>query len=223
MRLVDATLPFQALAAVVKTQHRLLGRQLLVEGAQQVPTRGPAIVACNHISYADPIVLGMAVERRGRAIRYLAKRELFGNPLLKPLLLGTQQIPVDRQGDGAASFADAERAIASGAVVGIFPEATIPRKDRPPPLPKTGAARLALGTGAPLVPAGTWGGQQISGKDTAWVRYGARMAVCFAPPLEPEPAESPGHLTTRLMREIAALTAQARTLVDDTAGSHSPG
>ena len=152
-------------AVLVKSQHRLLGRSLSVTGLEHLPLDGAVILACNHVSFADPLILGMAVERRGRAIRYLAKRELFDHPLLRPILTSTKQIPVDRRGDAAASLVEAERALREGAVVAIFPEATIPRAGQPPKEPKTGAARLAMATGALLIPVATWGGQQVSASE----------------------------------------------------------
>jgi 1-acyl-sn-glycerol-3-phosphate acyltransferase len=210
-----ATAAYMAVAVTVKTQHALLGRTLHVAGLQHLPRTGPVIVACNHISYADPVILGMAVERAGRAVRYLAKRELFNSPFMGRVVRSTNQIPVDRNtGNAAASLLAAEAALKEGALVAIFPEGTIPKPDRPLPVPKTGAARLALATGAPLVPAAVWGGLQISGSPRRWLRPGARLAAHFGPAVEYSFADAPAQLLDRLMAQIRQLTTQAQRSVE---------
>jgi 1-acyl-sn-glycerol-3-phosphate acyltransferase len=202
---------------IAKGQHLLLGRQLIVRGLDHVPAVGGVIVACNHVSFADPVTLGLAMERRGRAVRYLAKRELFDNPILRPLLQMTNQIPVDRGGAAATSLRAAEGALIEGAVVGVFPEATIPRPGQPPRCAKTGAVRLALRTGAPLVPAATWGGQAVSWSEGRsrgnWLRAGARLAVCFGPAMSVSALDDPTEATERLMARIGELAEEARRVV----------
>lgn len=217
-RLNDATLPFMGVAVTVKSHHRLLGRSLDVAGLEHVPPTGPVIVACNHISYADPIILGMAVERCGRAVRYLAKRELFESRLMGPVVRSTNQIPVDRHGHSpGASLVEAEAALKQGALVAIFPEGTIPKPDRPLPVPKTGAARLALATGVPLVPAAVWGGLQASGSALRWLRPGVRFAARFGPPVPYGPDDTPAELLARLMDAVGGLVLQAQQAVGDAA------
>jgi 1-acyl-sn-glycerol-3-phosphate acyltransferase len=153
------------------------------EGLEHVPREGPAIVACNHASYLDPLANAYAVVRAGRRPRFLAKDELFRVPLVGMVLREIGQIPVVRGSrDGAASTAAAD-AIAAGEIVVIYPEGTVTtRADHLPMAGRTGAVRLALTTGAPIVPMASWGSHPVwqkSGKGSLafgrpiWVRAGA--------------------------------------------------
>jgi 1-acyl-sn-glycerol-3-phosphate acyltransferase len=134
-----------------------------MEGLEHVPRAGPAIVIGNHLSYFDPFAHAYFVVRAGRRPRFLAKAELFQNPLLRTVLRGLRQIPVQRGTGDQTSLEEATRAIERGEVVVIYPEGTS-TAGRPGFLPgrgKTGAVRLALATGARIVPVATWGGQYV--------------------------------------------------------------
>ncbi len=153
------------------------------EGLSTIPSRGPAIVACNHASYLDPIANAYAVVRAGRRPRFIAKIELFRLPVLGWALAGANQIPVDRAGGGRAALERAEAALAAGEVVVIYPEGTVTTRDDGLPMRgKTGAVRLALATGVPIVPMGSWGSAPVwqkSGRGNlrprrpVWVKVGA--------------------------------------------------
>jgi 1-acyl-sn-glycerol-3-phosphate acyltransferase len=152
------------------------------EGLSTIPSRGPAIVACNHASYLDPIANAYAVVRAGRRPRFIAKIELFRLPVLGWALAGANQIPVDRAGGGRAALERAEAALAAGEVVVIYPEGTVTTRDDGLPMRgKTGAVRLALATGVPIVPMGSWGSAPVwqkSGRGNlrprrpVWVKVG---------------------------------------------------
>ncbi len=130
-----------------------------LEGLEGIPKDGPAIVAFNHISYLDPFAAAYAIDSAGRRPRFLAKSELFANPWIGWLMRGTHQIEV-RRGTPSAPLAleQALLALARGEIIVIFPEGTVTfdRDLRPMPA-KTGAVRLAIRSGAPLIPAGIWG------------------------------------------------------------------
>lgn len=126
---------------------------------------GGIIVAANHISNADPAVLcdfvlfGMA-----RSPRFLAKSEMFrGNGLVARVMRGAGQIPVDRTATDASRALDAAvAALAAGETVALYPEGTVTRDpDKWPMRGRTGVARLALLSGAPVVPVAQWGAQEI--------------------------------------------------------------
>src|SRR6266508_4168911 len=121
------------------------------EGLPYVPSNGPVIIAANHISYFDPLCLGVFVDATGRQARFLAKAELFQGRLLGWLLRAAGQIPVYRETrDAARSLVEAVAAMREGAAVVIYPEGTTTRNpDFSPMLPKSGVARLAALTGAP--------------------------------------------------------------------------
>jgi len=123
-------------------------------GSENVPAEGAVILACNHVSYLDPVVLGIGVKR---PVTYLAKKELFAIPVLGPVIRGLGAYPIDRAAGGVAAVRAALRVLGAGRCVGIFPEGT--RNFRGDAPEKGGAALLAALSGAPVVPAaivGTW-------------------------------------------------------------------
>jgi 1-acyl-sn-glycerol-3-phosphate acyltransferase len=120
------------------------------------------IVACNHISYLDPLTNGDAVVRAGRRPRFLAKRELFEIPLVGTVLRGAGQIPVARGAGVASSLDRAKDALRRGEVVVVYPEGTVTTRDDVLPMQgKTGVVRLALETEVPIVPMASWGSQAV--------------------------------------------------------------
>jgi 1-acyl-sn-glycerol-3-phosphate acyltransferase len=132
------------------------------EGMEHIPREGPAVVAANHISYFDPIAHAYMLIRAGRKARYLAKSELFENPVLRTILSGAGQIPVERGSRSLAPLAAAMDALREGEVVVVYPEATITRDpDSLPMRGKTGTARLALDAEVPVIPLAIWGAQHI--------------------------------------------------------------
>lgn len=134
-------------------------------GLQHVPPAGGVIVAVNHTSLADPVVVADVLLRgTARLPRFLAKRELFrGRGLVARVLRGTGQIPVDRDTpDAAGALQPAVQALRDGQCVVIYPEGTLTRDpDLWPMVGRTGVARLALLTGAPVLPVAQWGAERI--------------------------------------------------------------
>ncbi|MGH8974849.1 MAG: lysophospholipid acyltransferase family protein, partial [Acidimicrobiia bacterium] len=99
------------------------GLRWRIEGLERVPTSGPALVAANHISLADPLAVGYLIDLRGREARFLAMSGLFRYPILAGLLRRMGQIPVERATSrAAASLEPAAAALGAGEVVVIFPE-----------------------------------------------------------------------------------------------------
>jgi 1-acyl-sn-glycerol-3-phosphate acyltransferase len=129
----------------------------------KIPKSGGVILVVNHISNADPLAVGQFVAFSGRWPRFLAKSSLFEAPVLGRLLRACGQIPVQRRSAAAAdALAAAVRAVQSGQAVIVYPEGTITRDPQLWPMAaKTGAARICLQTGCPVVPIGQWGAQDI--------------------------------------------------------------
>lgn len=161
---VDLTPVAPALRPVARLVIGLVAR-LTREDWQQADKLppGPVIVVVNHISNVDPVLVGVFLARNGLWPRFLAKNSLFGVPVLGRILTAISQIPVHR-GTAEASDAlhDAVAALADGGCVVVYPEGTITSDPRLWPMQaRTGAARLAVRTGAPVIPIGQWGAQRI--------------------------------------------------------------
>jgi putative phosphoserine phosphatase/1-acylglycerol-3-phosphate O-acyltransferase len=135
-----------------------------IEGTDHIPPRGAAIVAANHRSYFDTAAYAMAVFRAGRNPRGLAKKELFDAPVIGQLMRASGAICVDRKRSGRAAYEAAEQALRNGELLIVAPQGTIPRGEAffdPQLKGKSGVARLAAATGAPVIPLGVWGTEHV--------------------------------------------------------------
>lgn len=188
---------------------RLMNWPVQVSGGEHLPVDGPAVVAANHVSYLDPVVLGWAVTRHDRYPRFLAKRELFHKPVLGSVMRRLHHVPVDRSGMAASHTLDhGAELLRRGEVIAVFPEGTI-STSFVPATPQRGAAGLALAAGAPLVPCALWGGQRIATKGRPrQLRRGVTLTARFGPPVPYTAGEDPDAVTQRLWESV-------RGLVDD--------
>jgi 1-acyl-sn-glycerol-3-phosphate acyltransferase len=170
----------QALLPPIEALFRVLFEYDSV-GEEHVPAEGPAVVAANHPSYLDPILLSLQVRR---PIRFMAWDALFRVPLLGSLIRALGAFPVDTgKGQGRKAYEQAKALVEAGEVVGIFPEGKRSTAGWLEPKLREGAARLAYETGAPLVPA------SITGAFRAWPHFRAlptpaRIRVRFHPPID---------------------------------------
>lgn len=130
---------------------------------ERIPETGGFILALNHVSHVDPLTAAHIVYDHGRLPRYLAKSGLFKNKAFAFFLRAAGQIPVERLSKNAVGAYDAAvAAVRNGECVVVYPEGTITRDpDGWPMTGKSGAARIALATGCPVIPVGQWGAQQI--------------------------------------------------------------
>ncbi len=189
------------------------GMRWTVEGTHLIPPRGPVILASNHVSYLDPLMLGYVADRRGRHARFLAKAELFDKQPLGALLRTLGQIPVARGGDKAAdALSAAVEALRRGRCVVVFPEGTI-SLDLEPMVGKTGTARLARTSGVPVLPVGLWGAQRImfKGRKPDW-RWGVAETAVVGAPLRVAPTDDVREATDRIMGAVCRCVARAREL-----------
>ena len=169
---------------------------LRTTGREHVPAQGTVIIACNHKSFLDPFFIGIALRR---TLRFMAKQELFGGPL-GWLLQRLGAFPVRRGEADAQALATARAILAQGDALVMFPEGT--RVGDPTALgsPHHGAGRLALETGAPLVPAA------IAGTDHLWLGplpRPRRVRLTFGAAIDPRPlAGHPDALTQLVDGEL---------------------
>jgi 1-acyl-sn-glycerol-3-phosphate acyltransferase len=186
-----------------------------VDGAGRLP-QGPAILAANHRSFMDSALLALVVDR---PVAFMAKAEYFDRRRTAWIFRSTGQIPLRRGSpSGARRAHDAALGVLSeGGVVGIYPEGTRSRDGR---LHRghRGPARLAAISGAPIVPVGLIGTDQVQAPDQRLPRVGKRVTVRFGSPLRAEPHEANRRshlrdLTDRMMADIARLSGQE--YVDD--------
>jgi 1-acyl-sn-glycerol-3-phosphate acyltransferase len=133
------------------------------QGAERLPKSGGYVLAPNHISHLDPFTVSHFMVDHGVTPRFLAKDSLMTGGIIGAILRSAEQIPVRRRTANAKdSLGPAEAAVREGKVVTIYPEGTITRDPAAWPMSGyTGAVRVALSTGVPLVPVMQWGPQAI--------------------------------------------------------------
>lgn len=196
-------------------RHLWLDIELIDEG--NVPANGPVILAANHLSFLDSMLLMYSLPRR---VTFLGKAEYLASRSTRYLFPAAGMIPVDRSGKGLrTSLGIAARRLDEGEIIGIFPEGTRSRDGR---LHRghVGAAHLALHTGAPIVPVGITGTDVAMPPDARFPRRGAPITFQFGAPiglgrwrnLRPS-ASVKREITDEVMAAIAAMTGQ--TVADD--------
>ena len=154
-----ADLVYPPVVVAIKLFWKYLGLRFDFQGVHHIPRDGGAILSINHVGYLDFALTGTAALPTGRYVRFMAKKEVFDNKLAGPLMRGMHHISVDRS-SGSASFVAALRALRAGEIVGIFPEGTISVSFEIKEL-KSGAVRLAMAAGVPVIPTIVWGSQRI--------------------------------------------------------------
>ncbi|HQR28136.1 MAG TPA: lysophospholipid acyltransferase family protein [Nocardioides sp.] len=148
--------------ALVKPTLLAASSRTWIDG-EKIPATGGCVVVFNHVSHIDPLMAAHILYDHGRLARYLAKSGLFRNKAFARFLRDAGQIPVERLSRNAAGAYDAAvAAVRAGECVVVYPEGTLTRDpDLWPMAGKSGAARIALATGAPVIPIGQWGPQEL--------------------------------------------------------------
>jgi 1-acyl-sn-glycerol-3-phosphate acyltransferase len=157
--------------------------QIRVSGRERVPREGGVMVLSNHQSHFDPVLIGLACDRR---LNYLARESLFGFPPFRWLIQSLDAIPIDREGLGLAGLKETLRRLKRGELVLIFPEGTRTPDGEVAQL-KPGFSALAKRAGVPLLPVG------IEGAYDAWPRRYllpglSTIHIQFGEPLSPDAA-----------------------------------
>jgi 1-acyl-sn-glycerol-3-phosphate acyltransferase len=205
---------------VVKPLLLLTTRHRWIDG-EKIPAEGGVLVVANHISEVDPLTLAHIVWDHGRIPRYLAKAGLFKNRFLGVFFRSAGQIPVERATRSAAGAFDAAvAAVRAGKCLVVYPEGTITRDpDLWPMVGKSGAARIALETGAPVVPIGQWGAQTLLApyakkpdlfpRKLITMKVGDPVELSDLVGQEQTPA-AVAQATDRIMAAVTALVAEVR-------------
>src|SRR3954466_6910279 len=156
--------------------------RIRVEGKEHLPEKGPVILASNHRSFLDSIFIPLVIRRR---VTFVAKAEYFDDKRVAWFFRGVGQIPIRREGGSASERAlqSATEVLQAGGVFGIYPEGTRTRDGR---LHRghTGVARLALRTGAPIIPVGLVGTDEGQPVDSKLPKLFRHVRICFGEPIE---------------------------------------
>jgi 1-acyl-sn-glycerol-3-phosphate acyltransferase len=179
-------------------------------GVEHIPAEGPAVIATNHVGYLDFVFVGAAAREHRRLVRFLAKAEVFKHKIAGPLMRGMKHIPVDRFGRASQAIDHAVAALKRGEIIGMFPESTISRSFVPA-AGKTGAARMAMQAGAPLIPGAVWGSQRIltKGRPKNFQRD-VVITVALGEPVPYAADDDPEKVTVVLMQKIEELVDRAQ-------------
>jgi 1-acyl-sn-glycerol-3-phosphate acyltransferase len=209
-----ATIAFAVLGGSVKFR---------VAHPERIPATGAYVIAPNHYSEIDPVIVGMMLYRAGRLPRFLAKASLFRVPVLGWFLRRSGQVPVERTAVAAAHavspLAAAGEVVEKQGIVIVYPEGTLTRDpDMWPMRGKTGAARIALEQGIPVIPVAHWGTQGLMARYGKKINLFRRNPIDFAvgepvdlSEFEGKPVDQP-LLAAATEKIMAAITAQLETL-----------
>ncbi|MFC6011745.1 lysophospholipid acyltransferase family protein [Nocardia lasii] len=207
---------YRSIVGLTRAVFFLEGLKFTVKGAENIPASGGAVLAINHTGYMDFTYAGLPARTPGRYIRFMAKQEVFDNAVSGPIMRTLKHIPVDRTA-GADSYKSAVKYLRDGELVGVYPEATISRSFEIKEF-KSGAARMALEAGVPIIPITIWGAQRVwtKGFPKRLGRTNTPISIAVGAPIQPyEP--------------IADLTAQVRTTMQEMLAdlqkdyTHEPG
>ncbi|WP_032381064.1 lysophospholipid acyltransferase family protein [Rhodococcoides fascians] len=187
---------YRSVIGIARTVFAFEGLKFEVEGEEHIPATGGAVIAVNHTGYMDFTYAGLPPRRVKRYIRFMAKKEVFDNKVSGPIMRALRHIPVDR-GAGAESYKSAVESLRNGELVGVYPEATISRSFEIKEF-KSGAARMAIEAGVPIIPTVIWGAQRVwtKGYPKRLGRTNTPISIAVGEPIAP--VGPPNELTDKL-------------------------
>jgi 1-acyl-sn-glycerol-3-phosphate acyltransferase len=211
---------FNLAVPVIKPLLLATTKRTWIDG-EKIPATGGCILVFNHVSHVDPLTAAHLVYDHGRMPRYLAKSGLFKNKAMASFLTAAGQIPVERLSRNAkGAFDAAVAAVRAGECVVVYPEGTLTRDpDLWPMAGKSGAARIALETGCPVIPVGQWGAHNLlypySKTPHLFPRTQITVKVGDPVPLDdlrekPRTGETVNEATRRIMAALTELVAELR-------------
>ena len=209
---------YRTVIGIARTVFAAQGLKFDVEGAENIPARGGAVIAINHTGYLDFTYAGLPARKHKRYIRFMAKKEVFDNPKSGPIMRSLKHIAVDRAA-GAESYRAAVDALSRGELVGVYPEATISRSFEIKEF-KSGAARMAIEAGVPVIPVVIWGAQRVwtKGFPKKLGRTKTPISIAVGEPIAP--TMSAGDLTAHLRSTMQTMLADVQKNYDHPAGEY---
>lgn len=192
--------------------------RIRIEGIEHVPRTGSVILAPNHLSVLDgPAVSAVTGTHRWRATRNLIAAEVFSGTI-GWILVQARQIPIRRGTGDTGALDEAVAAAESGSCVGIFPEGRVSDDPRAGlQRTRSGLTRIALPSGAPVVPVGVWGTHEVwprSGLDRTSLLRRHPLALVYGEAVRARPDESPGEFRERYRAALEVAVSRARTIAD---------
>jgi 1-acyl-sn-glycerol-3-phosphate acyltransferase len=195
-------------------------------GAEKLPKTGRVIVASNHLSYLDVLVLTDFLFTNGRAPRYLGKSGVFRVPIIGKIILASGQIPVERETDDAKKAVDhAKILLEKGHLLGVYPEGTLTRDENLwPMIAKTGCARLALATDTAVIPIAQWGSQKILPRYTNRIFLFPRKTIQIrvGDPVDLSPWKGKHEDPQALIEATAAIMQALTVMIEEMRGEKRP-
>ncbi len=210
---------YGTVVGVARLWWKIQGLKFTVTGVENLPASGGAVLAINHTGYLDFLFAALPTYRQGlgRKVRFMAKQEVFDHAVTGPIMRSLRHIPVDR-GNGGPSFEEACRRLKQGELVAVYPEATISRSFEIKGF-KSGAARMAIAAGVPIIPHIVWGAQRIWTKDHPKDVRRPKVPIYVAVGTPIEPTLPVAELTALLHSRMQHLL----EVVQDAYGPHPPG
>lgn len=192
-----------------------------IEGIEHVPREGAVIVAPNHVSVLDgPAISAVTGIGRWRPTRNLIAAEVF-HGVIGWIVRQAKQVPIRRGAGDTGALDEAIAAARDGSCVGIFPEGRVSEDPRAGlQRIRSGLTRVAIPSGAPVVPVGIWGTHEVwpkAGLDRTSLLRRHTMALVYGDAIVPHPQESPTAFRDRYREGLEAVLARARTLAGDPA------
>ncbi|MFD1812100.1 lysophospholipid acyltransferase family protein [Rhodococcus gannanensis] len=209
---------YRSIIGVARTLFFAQGLKFTISGSEHVPARGGAVIAINHTGYMDFTYAGIPARDVKRYVRFMAKKEVFDNKISGPMMRTMKHIPVDRSA-GADSYHAAVEALRAGELIGVFPEATISRSFEIKEF-KSGAARMAIEAGVPIIPLVLWGSQRVwtKGFPKRLGRTNTPISMAVGEPIAPiEPAEA---LSAKLHATMESMLHTLQESYDHPAGEY---
>jgi 1-acyl-sn-glycerol-3-phosphate acyltransferase len=202
--MTDVELVYPSVIGLARGVFRALDLRISVEGDRHVPRSGPVIIASNHVSFLDFLLVGLAARGSRRYVRFLARYDVWGVPVARQLMTSMRHVPVDRAAP-AAAYLRARSLLRDGEALGIFPEAGVSTSFTVRAL-MPGAVALARETGAPLLPMAIWGPQRVlTAKRPVDLTRGRPVSLLVGEPLTVLPGDDVRARTADLGHRMQAL------------------